>query len=685
MPARRAWRGAGHRWHDRPVSVDAPGEALHGEVQPGTEIGPYRVVGQLGRGGMGVVFEARHTRVGQRAALKLLAPDRRGTIGDDAVRRFLAEVEVLSRLEHPGLVRVLDCGDAPGFGPWIAMELVVGAPLRAQLERDRGPQPLGFALRMTRRIASATAAIHRAGIIHRDLKPENIMVTPDDEVPGGQRVKLLDFGIAKLAGDPGHTSRGTVLGTADYMAPEQCTGTGEIDDKADVYALGVILFELLTGALPFTGAATDVMRQHLFAAPPLDRLSPTLPAPLHELMRLLLAKEPTRRPSAAELVRELRALETAAGATPEAEPVEPLAVTAPARAVVAAAPSGGAVTTMQGVVRPAPPVRVRRTAWVAGGALVAITAVVAGWRLTQPARHRRPHAVAGMVVIDGGRFRMGSTPDELVAACELPGGCLPEEQPQLQRELPAREVTVSTVQIDAREVTSREYATFLNVRTAELSLRDDRDDHYPRFVDEPATGRLLIDLDRLSASVVGERVDGGREARFTVEPGRDDHPVEGVTWDGATRYCRDQGKRLPTEAEWELAARGREGRRFPWGAEPPRCDGVVFGRGDGGRCPGRTATLEPAATATQDVTPAGVRDLGGNVYEWVQDSFVASYRDCGACEDPVVNEAVAIDDDFRIMRGGNYVSPAWTARTTTRSRQRRIAGRVGLGFRCAMD
>jgi formylglycine-generating enzyme required for sulfatase activity len=289
-----------------------------------------------------------------------------------------------------------------------------------------------------------------------------------------------------------------------------------------------------------------------------------------------------------------------------------------------------------------------------------------------------------MVLVPTTTFEMGSTLAELDAACaEVPGGCIPDERPQLERELPVRRVTVTAFQLDAHEVTNREYVAFLTARSPELALRDDTDAHYPRFVDDLATGAALIDLDRATASITGERVGGGPNLRFVIAPGAEEQPLEGVTWDGAVRYCRDQGKRLPTEAEWEAAARGRERRRFPWGHEPPRCDAVVFGRDDARGCPARRAVHQPVGTSPQDVTPTGIHDLGGSVSEWVQDSFVASYRDCGRCTDPVVDESPRLEDDFRIFRGGNYVSPPWFSRTTTRSRSRRSYGRVGLGFRCA--
>ena len=681
------------------MSVSSADDAPGGGLASGTEVGPYRITGLIGRGGMGVVYEARHLRVGQRAALKLLSPARRAEVGDAAVRRFLAEVDTLSRLEHPGLVRILDCGEAPAHGPWLAMEYVAGEGLRARLDRAGGGLPLAAAVRLARRIASAVAAIHGAGVVHRDLKPDNIMVTPDDEVPGGERIKLLDFGIAKLAdGDGRHTTEGTVLGTAGYMAPEQCTGERDLDDRADVYALGVIVFELVTGARPFAGANLEVMRQHLFAEPPLERLA-AAPDRLRELVRVMLAKEPTRRPAIAAVVTRLRAIEAAIAGAPEAEPAsssaEPaLGDTLPARALsaptLAARPAaiGGAASTLAPVIRTDDragprPRRRRRGPWLIAGAGALAAAAVVTWRLARP---RAPDGIAarpGMAVIEGARFRMGSTEPELTAGCALAfGGCEPAARKTLERELFGPEVTVSRFQIDVREVTNREYAAFLNVRTPELTLRDDRDDHYPRFVDELSTGRTLINLERSVASIVGERRDGGRQVSFTVKPGRDELPVDGVTWDGATRYCRDQGKRLPTEAEWELAARGPERRVFPWGAAPPFCGSVVFGREDPAGCPTVRAVLEPVGTGAQDVTRDGVHDLGGSVAEWIQDSFV-TYGDCGACRDPLVDVNPPFDEDVRVVRGGSFVSAAWTVRTTTRSRNVRKSGLYGLGFRCA--
>ena len=711
-------------------------EVAEDEPGVGSLIGSYRLVRRVGAGGMGVVFEALHERIGQRAALKVMERGRRDGISEQALRRFLTEARALSRVEHPGLVRIFDCGETPAGVPWLVMEYLDGESLRARLERftrEGRRMPLDEAMRAARQIASAAAATYRARIVHRDLKPENIMVVADDEAPGGERVKLLDFGIAKLLDtDAALTTDGVVLGTAAYMAPEQCTGRSEVDGYADVYALGVILYELVAAERPFHGDATSVMRQHLFVdPPPLEGRVPDLPAALSTLIARMLAKEPSLRPTMEVVVERLRELDPAAVSArrlpaPGAAAVGPgemsprddasapneAAITAPgeltldkppmtrpaaeaARAEITAVidPSREPVLSSPASVVPAPansgaaepserPASSRPRRLIPA-LVVAAVALGGGTIMFQALRPGRSAgammALPGMVQLAGGRFRMGSSPEEIDAACAtLPGGCVEEEMPQLQREKPAREVTVSPFQIDVNEVTNREYAAFLNAVAAQLEVREDSDEHFPRFVVEHASGLTLADL---HPAVGG--IDRAADGRFTVRAGRERRPVVQITWEGASRHCRHLGKRLPTEAEWEIAARGVAGRRFPWGAEPPRCDGVVFGRGEARGCPDLRPEIEIVGTAPQDVTPEGVHDLGGNVGEWVQDQFVLPYYgSCGDCSDPVAEQPVPITDDVRIFRGGTFRGVAWFSRATTRSRWKRTDVMDGVGFRC---
>jgi hypothetical protein len=235
----------------------------------GTVINNYRIVGVLDEsGGMGVVYRAEHVSMGQRAVIKLLWPhvsrDKSG------VARFLNEARAAAAIDDPGIVKIFDQGSLPDGSAYITMEHLPGESLRARLSRE-GPLPPAMALTFLRQAARAVGAAHRRGIVHRDLKPENLFLCPDPELPGGTRVKVLDFGIAKLAegGSGVVTQTGTSMGTPAYMAPEQWWSARDVDGRTDVYALGCVLHEMLTGRAPFSGPSLpEYMDQHRFHAPP---------------------------------------------------------------------------------------------------------------------------------------------------------------------------------------------------------------------------------------------------------------------------------------------------------------------------------------------------------------------------------------------------------------------------------
>jgi serine/threonine-protein kinase len=259
---------------------------------------------------MGTVYRAEHVVLGSPAAVKILL--QQFTQDAVVVDRFFQEAKAATAIRHPGIVEVFDYGRLPSGQAYIAMELLRGEDLSGFLARH-GTLAAPLAAHIAMEMLAALNATHVVGVVHRDLKPDNIYLVRDAGAPGGIRVKILDFGIAKLIGDPlsqphgprgprPKTKGGSILGTPAYMAPEQCKGGAELDARVDLYAVGCILFELLTGRPPFVaGGDGEVMAMHIYEPPPrLSNLVAHLPVELDALLAKLLVKAPEDRiPSAA--------------------------------------------------------------------------------------------------------------------------------------------------------------------------------------------------------------------------------------------------------------------------------------------------------------------------------------------------------------------------------------------------
>src|SRR6185369_17385441 len=278
------------------------GETVDLSLEP-SRIGPYRLARRLGRGGMGEVFLGWDERLGRRVALKRIRGDSSVSQQRERLRR---EARAAAQLSHPSVVQVYDLIE-DSTGDVIVLEYVEGRTLY-ELLKD-GPPSLSVALRLAREITEGLAAAHAAGLVHRDLKAENVMVTPDG------RAKILDFGLAKpFVFDPEDgerlTGQGVLLGTFHAMSPEQARG-GEVDARSDLFSLGVLLYELLTGRSPFRGSdlLDTLQRVAGHRPPPVREVRPEIPRALSDLVDRLLAKRPEERPeSAGEVARELAAL-----------------------------------------------------------------------------------------------------------------------------------------------------------------------------------------------------------------------------------------------------------------------------------------------------------------------------------------------------------------------------------------
>ncbi len=266
----------------------------------GETLGNYRIISEIGQGGMGVVYLAEHTLLGRKAAVKLLRND----VAPELVERFFTEARAAATLRHPGLVDVYDYGHDAG-GSYIVMEFLGGESLAERLEHEpRLPLPLACAI--TRSVANAIHVAHDLGIVHRDLKPANIFLVPDAEASSGVRPKVLDFGIAKLMRDREprsvQTHSGALIGTPRYMSPEQCKSARSVDGRADIYSLGCIFYEMVLGAAPFAyDTWAELVAAHLHEQPrrPID-VDPTLPAAIDALLVTMLQKRPEDRPGSME-------------------------------------------------------------------------------------------------------------------------------------------------------------------------------------------------------------------------------------------------------------------------------------------------------------------------------------------------------------------------------------------------
>jgi serine/threonine protein kinase len=644
-------------------------------VVPGTqwgESGRYAIERRLGRGGMGTVYAATDTVLKRIVALKILdAADADQMSAHHA--RLLREAQLAARVEHERIARVYDVGAFDGFA-FVAMEYVPGGTLR-QWMTGRAV-PLAQTLDIAIQIAEGLAELHGRGVVHRDLKPENVMLTAQ----GG--IKLLDFGLARVgvvpgdepggsprvgaAGAPGSGEGGSIAaagGTPGYMAPEQYSGQ-PIDARVDVFALGVIIYELATGQRLFQGATARVLMTATLvgAPPPGDAAWTAVPEPLRAPTARMLALDPRARFSdGARVLAALREL-VPEGATP--------------RSLAALrAPNAPDIDATDREVLRQPPGVARRwwTPRIAvATAAAALVAIQAGrwWRHTG-----EPPAPPGMVRIQGGALEVGRRVDEIERECrDIGSGC---DLEQMKREIPRVRVAVAPFFLDRDEVTNDEFAQLLNDYRGTLVVTDDEEYHRPRFV-RRNTGAgetdVLYDLNDEN----GGSIDYVDHREYRVRAGKGRLPAAQMSWYGANLYCESHGKRLPTENEWEAAARGTGDRRFPWGSAPPRCGDVVVPN-DGevpmtGDCPrGNQVSPRIVGSASQDASPDGIRDLAGNVSEWTASTYVEGNRAPG----PGLPH-----DAPRVLRGGSWAE-SLRARTSGRGKLPPSVMGANIGFRCA--
>src|ERR687897_880711 len=328
--------------------------------------GRYLIVRKLGSGGMANVYLAHDQELGRRVAIKIL--DDRHAADEQFVERFRREAQNAAGLSHPSIVSIYDRGEAEGTY-YIAMEYVEGRTLK-ELLVARGPSPLGIAIDYTRQILSALRFAHRNGIVHRDIKPHNVIVD------GEGRVKVTDFGIARAGAASQMTEAGSIIGTAQYLSPEQARGA-PVDQTSDLYSTGIVLYELLTGSVPFTGETpVEIAMKHLSQAPiPPSTHRPEVPRDLDYVVLRALAKDPADRyHSAEEMDSDLERIGRGIGVSAE--------VGEAATTIGPAAPPSTTYTPGRYYEYDEPPRRSSYWPWLLGVLLVAAV-LVGGWFVYQ--------------------------------------------------------------------------------------------------------------------------------------------------------------------------------------------------------------------------------------------------------------------------------------------------------------
>jgi formylglycine-generating enzyme required for sulfatase activity len=569
-------------------------------MTPATRIGRFEILRELGRGGMGLVLEGRDPHLDRRVALKVLAPH--AAHQPEFVERFLREGRLAAALSHPNVVTIYEAGEADGRY-YIAMEFVEGSDL-AGLLRSRGKLPLPAVLQVLAQAAAALDAAHDRGIIHRDLKPHNLLI----DARG--RVKVADFGIARALAQAGGTMTGTVLGTPEYLAPEQALGQ-PVSPRTDIYSLACVTYELLTGEPPFGRAGEGrpsmaVLYAHVNQPPPFaGQHLPELPHAVSRAVQRALAKDPEQRPaSASAFLAELRSA-VGQGAVIPASAAPPAALMPSVEAIPPGEPRAGEIRI-------------------------------------------NPVDGAEMVWVPPGEFMMGSTPEEISAVLSFARIAVSTFELSMFVNLTANERPAHRVRI------TRGFWLYRNPVT---------NGQYGRFCRE--TGHRAPEVTQ----------DGKTFKPAWADPdlNGDLQPVVGVTWDDAAAYCEWSGGRLPTEAEWEYAARGPESRLWPWGHQAPDASRAVFGFGFVGG--------KPAAVGgrTAGASWCGALDMAGNVWDWCADWYDENYYG----QSPSVDPPGPSNGDARVVRGSDWRVDPYNLHVSWRVSRIPDNRNCDLGFRVA--
>ena len=608
-----------------------------------SQIGRYHIIEKVGSGLLATVYRAYDPNFAREVAVKLFPSH----FWSEPLfwERFRKEVQVIMSLDHPAILTIYDFGEQDGQ-PFLVMKLMKGGSLADKIAQE--PLSLSEATRIVSVLASALDEAHSHEIIHQTLKPSNILFDHRN-IP-----YLTDFGMTTLVPNR-DTLSDAFLQTAAYISPEQARANSELDGRSDLYSLGVMWFEMLTGQRPYQAATPlEMALSHLNDSPPkLIQLRPSLSIDAQKIIERAMAKNrEARYPTVSALSEALNELMTG-------QPI-----TSPEPAIKASDSSRFAFASKKEADSTAAPSKKRGFKWL-WGALATLTIVallaLAGWAFFSLRGNVSAKDGMELLLVPEGEFLMGSAADDSVAYND---------------EMPQRTVYLDAFWIDKTEVTNAMFTIFVN------------ETGYQTDAEEVGTG---FTYDRSEENWIGTeganwQHPDGPESGIT---GMENHPVVQVTWYDAQAYCEWAGRRLPTEAEWEKAARGTDGRKHPWGSDPVEQHLVNFADYN---FPAKWAhesmddgyyQTSPVGSYPEGASPVGALDMVGNAWEWVADWYDDQYY---KQEDtPTRNPTGPAEGFARGLRGGSYSNAMRWTRTSYRGGRDPSTADMGFGFRCAQS
>jgi len=628
-------------------------------------LGKYEIIEELGKGGFGTVYKAHDTVLNVERALKVLHP---ALVADETfLARFKQEAQLAASLEHPNLVPVYDFGEIKGRY-FLAMKYMPAGSVKDLLEKE-GKLDEKRAIEIIDQACSGMAYAHSQGIIHRDLKPGNLLLDKDGSLRVG------DLGFARsLAGTntASLTISGGMVGTPAYIAPEIWYGKPAIE-ATDIYSMGCILYEILTGRVLFQGESpADVMKLHVLDQPGLEGIS----GPLQVILRSVLAKEPADRPKSMAAFQELLAgipviesplIPELPVAPPPSQPIEPQPAPAgqekppestnlppgpgvsenpvPPPVFVHPQPQNQGLPPANGIVRPAPKKKMTWVIWVVIAAVVStvicsilygifsfIPALFLGSLMEGDSASIRENDGMEKIYIPAGEFTMGSS------------DAYSDTQP-------IHMVTLDAYYMDKFEVNNAQYARCV------------------------AEGACLEPASFISST----------RSNYYGNSDYANYPVVNVNWYQAQAYCAWAGGSLPTEAQWEKAARGQYSYIYPWGNEFDGrrlnyCDRNCQGVQPDDRFDDGYADTSPVGHYQDGLSPYGVMDMAGNVFEWVADWYQADYYSSMMVWNNPTGPLGGTAE--KVLRGGSFEFGDQLALTFVRFLYDPEKSNPSIGFRC---